>query len=246
MTEQTYFPPLRALPPGHHELRRQHLLGEITRESDSERPSWASVPSFRLRFVGLALAVIAAAVCAVVFTGALGGSGTPGATTSMSPGLVPMTISHPLGFAKQTTLSDAQSLLGAPVVLPDTSLVQPSDASPVVWVSGFRDDQGTATSGGTLAVTFPSQGVIVEYTRPVPYHDPLTAYQGLAAELPAAQVVTLDGVPALAIKQNSDDTGANFGSVDVVVGASQVRVFGHYDDATLDSLARSILRQSHG
>jgi hypothetical protein len=76
MTEIS-FPPLHELPPGELARRKQHLLSEIRRE-----PEWR-LPTPSLRFaVPAAAAVGIAAVCAVVFSGAFGGSGgrRPGQT----------------------------------------------------------------------------------------------------------------------------------------------------------------------
>lgn len=77
MTDEISFPPLRDLPPGRHQARRQHLLSEIRREPAPRRPLAAMIPRFRLRFALPAAAALGvAAVCAVVFSGALGRSGT--------------------------------------------------------------------------------------------------------------------------------------------------------------------------
>lgn len=74
MTDQITFPPLHDPQPGELERRRQHVLSEITREPERHRLSWPSVPSLRLRYAIPAVGVVcAAAVAAVVFTGALGG-----------------------------------------------------------------------------------------------------------------------------------------------------------------------------
>src|ERR1700756_1767011 len=106
------------------------------------------------------------------------------------PGLP--TIAHPLpAFATQTTLSAAPTGLGTSLTLPNTSQVQLGDVGPV-WTASVPG--GTTT----VAVTYPSQGMIVEYTRPVPYvADPATAYQRIAQEFNSAdQVIDLGGKPA--------------------------------------------------
>jgi hypothetical protein len=73
--------------PGELERRRQHVLSEITREPESRRLSWLSLPPLRLRYAMPAVAVICAgAVSAVVFTGALGGK---------QPVVVP---AHPMAY----------------------------------------------------------------------------------------------------------------------------------------------------
>jgi hypothetical protein len=261
MTEQISFPPLHDLSPGEHETRKQHLLSEIRREPEWRRFSLPTIPPLRLRVaVPAAAAVCVAAVCAVVFTAALGGSGNHHTTygwgglsesqsrgTGNLAGSLP-TVADPLGFlAKQTTLADATAMLGAPIVLPNTTLIQPSDAGPV-WEAGKG-----APSPTIVAVTFPSQGVIVEYWRPAPSDGSAAHFQAMAQSMPSpsgaseGQVITLSGgVPALAVQQNSDDTGHNFGSIIFNMAGSEVRVMGHNDEATLQAMALSILNQSGG
>src|SRR2546423_137656 len=76
MTERISFPPLHDLSPGEHETRKKHLLNEIRREPERRRLSLPSTSRLRLRVVvPAAAAVCVAAVAAVVFSGALGGSG---------------------------------------------------------------------------------------------------------------------------------------------------------------------------
>jgi len=151
------------------------------------------------------------------------------------------TIDHPLAQgATQVPLSDAASTLGAPVVLPSTSLVKPSDAGPV-WTASIHDSD-TGESSGTVAVTFPTQSLIIKYTRPVPYSNPLDNYQGFVKDSPGAQVVYLNGVPALAIPQLPD--GSNFGSIEFVLGGTMIAVMGHQDESALQAVAQSLMSRA--
>jgi hypothetical protein len=256
MTDEMSFPPLHDLPPGEVALRRQHLLAEIARESNSSLTR-VNLPPLRLRFALPAVAVICAAVAAGLLAG---GSNTPLThTSSTSPpgnGLTnqasgPPTLAHPLPYplAKQTTLGDAAATLGAPIVLPNTTLVQPADAGPV-WIDSLHNEAGNPVVT-TAAVTFPSQGVIIGYTRPAPSDGSAAHFQAMAQSMPSpngrseGQVISLDGgVPGLAVAENSDDTGHNFGAIIFNMAGSEVRVMGHNDQATLESLALSILGQS--
>lgn len=166
-------------------------------------------------------------------------------------GVAPPTVEQPLpaALAKETTLRDAPSALGGPVVLPNTATVDPSEAG-AVWMASL-DDQETGTSTTTVAVTFPRQGIVIEYTRPAPSTGTAAHFQAMAQGMVAptgAQiggVITLNsGVPALAVQQNSDETTANFGEVIFNVDGTEVRVMGHNDQATLQGIAQSILTQS--
>jgi len=92
-------------------------------------------------------------------------------------------------------------------------------------------------------VTFPSAGIFAEYTVPVS-RDPAATYQAIAREDPRSfETIALNGGTGLVVKQNSDDTGHNFGGVVFVLDGVEIRVFGHYDTATLQSVAQSIVDQ---
>lgn len=152
------------------------------------------------------------------------------------------TLAHPLALAfgaKRVSLADATWRLGVPIVLPDTSLVGRADAGPVWMISTPQET--------VVAVTFPSAHVFVEYqTGANRYYDSvLLLYQAIAREdARSFRVIDVAGVPALAGEENSDQTGKNFGSVMFDVGGARVTVFGHYDQATLQGLAQSIVQHS--
>jgi hypothetical protein len=150
--------------------------------------------------------------------------------------VAPPTLAHPLPEGQQTTLDAASAAWGSPLVLPNTTLVQPSDAGSV-WVESVQSKTVAA------AVSFPSQGVIVMYLRPT-FSDPQTQYREMAQGINQAQEINLNGTPALVIAQNSDSTGQNFGVADFQANGSEIAVMGHYDTATIESLALSIINQS--
>jgi hypothetical protein len=94
----------------------------------------------------------------------------------------------------------------------------------------------------TAAVNFPSRGLFVEYTAPSPLPDMSASYREIARENPNSfQTIELNGGTALAVKQNSDETGHNFGGVAFVLNGLEITVFGHYDESTLQSVAQSIV-----
>jgi hypothetical protein len=146
------------------------------------------------------------------------------------------TLARPLGgFGQQVSLATAVSELGGPVTLPDSAQVKPSDAG-AVWAA-------TASSQGessvSVAVTFPAQGFIIQYLRP-PIPDPLSNFQGFVKDSPGSQVIYLNGgVPARAIAQTSDPS--SWGSIEFVAGGTTILVMGQTDQATLQSVAQSIL-----
>jgi hypothetical protein len=97
MTDKMTFPPLRDLPPSRHKARKQHLLSEIVRQPERRRLELPRIARLRLRYAVPAVAVICAAVGAVVFTGALGGS-TTNATGNSSGRVGSPRGGQPLGF----------------------------------------------------------------------------------------------------------------------------------------------------
>jgi hypothetical protein len=68
----------------------------------------------------------------------------------------------------------------------------------------------------------------------------------MAKGLPSSTVVDLKRRPALVIRQDSDQTGHNFGVVIFNLDGSEVRVMGHADRAMLEVLALSIIDRSSG
>ena len=161
------------------------------------------------------------------------------------------TVAHPLPlFAKQTTLASAQAALGSSLVLPQTAVVGPSEAG-AVWTASQTEPGGATTT--VVAVTFPAQGMIIEYENPAPLDGSAATFQSMTKSMPSrsggseGQVITLaGGVPALAVAENSDDLGTNFGEIIFNVGGTQVQVMGHNDEATLQPIAESVLaRASH-
>ena len=156
------------------------------------------------------------------------------------------TVAHPFNslFApKQTTLAAAQAAFGPSLVLPQTAVVGPSDAGPL-WMAS----QGATTA---VAATFPAEGMIMEYIKPAPSDGSALHFQSMTESMPSrnggseGQVITLKGgVPALAVAENSDDMGTNFGEIIFNVAGTEVRVMGHNDEATLQGIAESILSRS--
>lgn len=190
------------------------------------------------RRLAVAIAVVATAAAASVFGAfVFGGSSKHQPLIRGEATLVPPpTLEHPLPpGAKQISLSAAPAILGAPIILPDSSLAGPSDAG-AVWLQDLRPHWAD------VAVTFSSAGLIVYYLRPSQYPEaPLALYRDEAKSQPGTSVIDLNGIPGLATAQNSDQTGQNFGAVEFVVDGTQVDVVGHYDEATLQAVAQSIV-----
>jgi ABC-type Fe3+ transport system permease subunit len=93
MTDKTSFPPLRDLPPGRHDLRKQYLLAEIARESNPRRLSWrGSLGPIHPLVAVPAAAAICVMVIALVVPGFLGHSGSKGNLNVAQPS--PLTLRY--------------------------------------------------------------------------------------------------------------------------------------------------------
>lgn len=151
-------------------------------------------------------------------------------------------MTSPLPFGQKTTLTDADTKLGTTIALPNTSQMSSSNVG-AVWVR--QDGGGQSTS---VAVTLPSAGLILQFNRPVSYpQPPAEMYQTEASQEPNMEsAIDLNGVPALATKQDSDQTGQNFGAIEFVVNGTRIAVLGHYDLATLETFATPLLAAAAG
>jgi hypothetical protein len=194
--------------------------------------------------VGGRLGVIALIVCIGSAVAVWFGVGTSSHRLGFSRrSLVPpITMANPLAFGQKTTLADADTKLGTTIALPNAPQMSASDVGSV-WVR--QDGGGQSTS---VAVTLPSAGLILQFVRPVPYpQPPAQMYQTEASQEPdSMSAIDLNGVPALATKQDSDQTGQNFGAIEFVVNGTRIAVLGHYDLATLRTFAMPLLAASSG
>ena len=191
----------------------------------------------------LALALAAAFVVAVVvgvlvthgtrpgLTGLIGPSGPQG------PPSTP-TLEQPLHDrgARQVSLSAAARALGRAFVLPDTPQVGPSDVGSV-WMNQLHGDE-TQTA---VAVTFPSQDLIINYERPAP-PDPFAYFQATTKETPNSKLIWLGSTPA-SYNPGSPDYWA---AIEVIVGGATIGVLGHTSEASLQAVAQSIVDRATG
>jgi hypothetical protein len=208
---------VQALP--HVDLSPDSILGRHRR------------PTRRSVLVAAVVAVAASAPLVGVF--ALVGH-SHRSNPGMVAGLPGPTVAQPLPSGKRVSLAAASAAIGPALVVPDTSVLASSDTGPV-WLFSNLDSV-------IAAVTFPRQGVFVEYSWPAAYSDPQAGYRSLVQDNgPNFHLIDLNGDPALAIDQNSDDTGQNFGVVAFTAGSTEVAVYGHDDQSTLASMAASIL-----
>jgi hypothetical protein len=178
------------------------------------------------------VAVVAATLIGVFAFGKSGKASPSGA----AEGLPGPTVAQPLAGGTQVSLSTAAAALGPVLVLPDTPLIGRSDAGPV-WMFANRDSV-------IVAVTFPKQGMFIDYSWPSVYADPAVGYRALVQDnRPNFHLIDLSGVPAVEIDENSDDTGHSFGVVAFTVGSTEISVFGHEDQTALATVAASVLNQ---
>src|SRR5579862_595425 len=212
-----------------------------------EPPDLTRRPTSRRLVVAVAVlaAAVAASLIGVFLTGGTsphrsgsGNSGHPGPTgppgpTGSSQGPPPATVAHPLMSGKRVTLAEAGAAIGERVVLPDTALIRPNDVGPVwAWSHDTR---------AIAAVTYPAQRLFIDYSRPLPFVDPLRVYTGWSKRNRSFQVIRIGGIPAQWVRRN-DGTGDN--DIDFQIDDLDIRVTGPYGKATLRSVAQSIVDRS--
>lgn len=150
--------------------------------------------------------------------------------------------------ARKIDLAAASSTLGAPVVLPDTSLAKPSDALAVWAERTCPAPEGSATDFSLLHacwiwISFPSAGLSIGYLRGPLYRGYKHEWDMQARNYGAnARVVQLSDVPALAIEPQNPYPG----SIEFDLNGTRVVVAGNYDTATLQTVAQSIVDRAGG
>lgn len=181
--------------------------------------------------VVIALAAVVAGLIGAFATGGhgtkpqLGGNNGPEALGSSNPSF------------KTIPLADASAALGAPLVLPNTDLVQPSDAASDVHAADC------STSACTIFVSFPAQSLGIRYTRPVPFSDPSAEWEedmrSAGSHNARVQLVDLNGTPA----EYLDYPGVKR-LVQFVISGTWIIVSGEHDEASLTAAAQSIVDRS--
>lgn len=263
MTEQISFPPLLDLSPSELQAHKQHLVSEIAQQPEPRRLSLPGLPSFRLRFALPAIAAVGAAVAAVIFTGTLGGgaTGTLGGVTTAGGGPPhPVTVSGdapggPIPLSQ--ALSSASKSFGVPIILPDTPLLNASDAGAAAseqWLPSPKP--GVKEPVSQLTVEFPSPYVSITYAPTAltdqgkTYPNALDQYRAEIAQAtdPAEyKIVSLsDGTPALI------GTGTNGNSIEFRLGKLSITIWAPnnnggpttVDASSLQALAQSMVDQA--
>lgn len=139
------------------------------------------------------------------------------------------------GSPDSIPLEDVPIALHAPLVLPDTPVVQPSEAAPVA-ATDCPTGAHTSSPACQVTVDFPSQGLTIRYSRPTSA-DPVASYQKVVRENTSAKIVSVNRVPALLVVGQPS-------SIELVAGRTDVTVRGNYDAVPLQVIAESILDRS--
>lgn len=192
-----------------------------------------------LRRLALAAAVGAAALAAsLIGVFAFSGSGSLPPSTPSGPGVAVPIPPQPI------PLADASTALGAPLILPETPLLDASDVGRVTKECDPGKDQ---ESGCVVTVRFPSQDVAIRYGRyGPPYTDPLPDYEASVAgdTFPGRKIVYLGGIPAFLTPKGDESPGSG-STIYFQLGETTISIFAQdYDGADVQSLARSIVGRS--
>jgi hypothetical protein len=189
------------------------------------------------RVVLVAAVLLAAVAAGLVGFLAVGGHGAKPQFGGNGPGAVGR--SNPSW--KTIPLADASAALGAPLVLPNTELVQPTDAASEVRT------EDCSTSACTIYVSFPAQSLGIRYTRPAPFPDPSAQWEedvkSAGSHHAQAELVDLNGTPGDYIDYPGVKSLVEFvanGTWIIVYGDT----YGEHDELTLQSVAQSIVDRS--
>lgn len=236
---------------------RPHLLAI----ADAVRATQGKRKGSALRRTPLLVAAVVACATAAVLIAFLvvPGASPHHSTKGVGPSHHPTTVAadapaSPVPLSR--AMSDASDSFGAPLILPDTPVVRPSDAAS----TAFEQWCPSATPGADaplcqVLVEFPSPYVSIAYsptaltTGASQYADPLDQFHAEIAQAtdPAEyQIVSLTGTPAL-IKTGKSGNSIEFrnGKVSITMWApSNNGIPTTVDAASLQALAQSILDQA--
>lgn len=231
-------------------------------------PTLGRHSSSRLVLAIAAAALFAGAAALIGFFAVPDTSPQPPATTTGGKELIP--APHALVPLNQA-LSEASKSFGAPVVLPDTALLKPSDADPTAylqwWPSSLPSPEpGVQDPVSKLDVRFSSAGLIIEYTPTAIascgdascstiYPNALDQWKAaIYPGSPARQIIYLsDGTPALiTTSQTANDLLFRLGPLQINIWdppsndgtASTVATPTTISAADLQTLAQSIVDRS--
>jgi hypothetical protein len=198
---------------------------------------FASRRSSRRLVLAAAIAVLAALAASLIGVFAFAGSSSHSAGSHVPGAAIPVP-------PQPIPLADASAALGAPVVLPDTPLL---DASEVGGVTKECAASGDQESGCVVSIDFPARRVSISYGRyGPPYTDPLPDYEASVADVtfPNREIVYLGGIPAYLTPKGDESPGSG-STIYFQLGETTIRIFAqNYDGAGVERLAQSIVDRS--
>lgn len=189
----------------------------------------------------VAVALVAGAAFAVIRTTSSASPKRISIPAFLGVGAAP-TVAQPFGpSAKQVSLADATSALGAPVILPHSALAPQKDVG-ATWMNSLSNSS-TGESSVSVAVTFPADQLDIRYVRPA-YSDPLANYESFVKAYPTGdQVISLHGQPALT-QTSTHSNGTPWSSVEFVSRGTIISVMGYANVSKLEGIANAILNRA--
>jgi hypothetical protein len=142
--------------------------------------------------------------------------------------------------------SDASKELGAPVVLPDTATVHPSDATSVreegqcPGPAGYKMTKAGGDANCVVWVDFPAKSLTIVYKRPAPFG---AGEMTDGTRITGARLVDFGGVNALEVQRNAEGQSPGWFQF-ALDDQLQVTISGDYDTEALRSIAQSIVDRS--
>ena len=144
-------------------------------------------------------------------------------------------------------MAAASAAVGQQLPVSTVAAANPSTMGTVFEAQTSGDSGATDTN---VAITYPSNSLVVEYETPVPYPDPAANYQAYVNQTPAnlaglASVGQVGTRPALILQENKDATGSNPASVEFVTNGLKIAVIGYQPATTLLTIAQSVNSNSN-
>jgi hypothetical protein len=141
----------------------------------------------------------------------------------------------PLGETeKRVTLDEAVAKAPYHLYRPQDPLAS-DKTTEGIWTATFH---GENTAEFKVAIDYQS-GVEV-LVKPNELRDVSSAYSNIVEEWGTPYVTTVQGSSALVIPEDSDGTGGNPGSVDMVIDGVEISIIGHMSDEDLLRVANTV------
>jgi hypothetical protein len=151
-------------------------------------------------------------------------------------GLAPVPGKGPFAGEGEDQVSLAEAASSAPYHLYRPDDLSASDKSTTaIWTARLG-----AGDNSEFNVAIEYESGVELLVKPVELNDPAAAYDNIVKQGGFGYTRDIEGSPAMVIPQNSDGTGSNPGSVDMVIKGIEVSIVAHMSEEDLLRIAESV------